>query len=97
MDGTRYDPGRQGNATEPRRLRPRPGQALTMADVRGIWRPSGVAGGVGVFAVVWSISSGDHRAAMHDFSAADELRLIDACRQSDHQANGPPGSQVWGC
>lgn len=79
----------------PRRWRPSRGQALTMDCIRGMWRPSGAVGGAGVFAVVWSTRSGDFWAAVHDFTVADQLRLIDDCRQIDHQANGPEGGQAW--
>ena len=79
-----------------RRFRPRHGEVLTMDCIRGHWRPSGTVAGAGVFAVVWSTRSGDFWAAVHDFCEADQLRLIDACRRVDRQANGYEARQKWG-
>ena len=73
-----------------RRFRPHSGQVLTLANIRGPWRPSGAVAGVGVFAVVWSTYTSDLWAPLHDFAAADQLRLIDACRHLD-QVGGRNG------
>lgn len=70
-----------------RRFHPPRGQLLTMANIRGPWRPSGAVQACGVFAVVWSTWAGDFWAPLHDFMPADQLRLIEACRQLDHDAS----------
>lgn len=72
-----------------RRFLPHRGQKLTMANVRGPWRPSGTVAGAGVFAVVWSTRLGDYWAALHDFAPADQLRLIEACRWLDDATGFP--------
>ena len=77
----------------PRRFLPLRGQLLTLANVRGPWRPSGAVSGAGVFAVVWSTRAGDFWAPLHDFMPADQLRLVEACRWLDREAAGYPG--VW--
>lgn len=79
-----------------RRFCPTRGRAFTIDCIRGLWRPSGSVAGAGVFAVVWTTRSGDFWAPVHDFCAADQLRLVDACRQIDREANGPRGGQAWG-
>jgi hypothetical protein len=79
----------------PRRFFPPRGQSLTLSNVRGPWRPSGTAGGLGVFAVVWSTRMGDFWAPLHDFTPADQLRLIDQCRWLDRYA-GFPGAWADG-
>lgn len=76
------------HGTEPRRFRPYAGRLLTMANIRGPWRPSGSVGGSGIFAVVWESHGGLFWAAMHDFAPADQLRLIEACRRIDIEASG---------
>lgn len=76
---------------EVRRFHPLRGQLLTMANIRGPWRPSGAVNSGGMFAVVWSTSSGDFWAPLHDFAPADQLRLIEACRHTDDHA-GYPGA-----
>ena len=68
-----------------RRFRPARGQALTLANVRGPWRPSGAVAGTGLFAVVWETWHGTFWAALHDFAPADQLRLVEACRQVDRE------------
>ncbi|MBV8500763.1 MAG: hypothetical protein JO006_03500 [Paucibacter sp.] len=70
-----------------RRFYPLRGHLLTLGQIRGPWRPSGAVGCAGVFAVVWSTRRGDYWAPLHDFEAADQLRLIDACRRLDQAAN----------
>lgn len=78
---------RHGGASEgPRRVWPRRGGALTLADVRGPWRPSGAVAAAGVFGVVWSTPGGERWAALHDFEPAAALRLIEACRDADEAA-----------
>lgn len=75
---------------EPRPLRrfwPVPGQLLSIECIRGPWRPTGAVDGCGVFAVRWTTRSGDWWSPLHDFYAADQLRLIEACRWQD-QAQG---------
>jgi hypothetical protein len=72
----------------PRRVYPSRGQPLTMACIRGPWRPSGAAAGAGVFSVVWSTRNGDFWAPLHDFNQLDQLRLIDECRRVDRMAYG---------
>lgn len=68
----------------PRRFYPAPGRRLTLACIRGPWRPSGTVAGMGAFAVVWATSSGaSFWAPLHDFEAIDALRLIEACRSLD--------------
>ena len=92
------DPGRYvalPPAPPPRRFFPPPGHALTIGCIRGPWRPSGTVAGAGVFAVVWSTCKGDFWAPVHDFTAPDQLRLIDACRRLDLQANGPDARSAW--
>lgn len=69
-----------------RRFRPRAGQLLTLANIRGSWRPSGTVAGSGMFAVVWSTWAGTYWAALHDFAPADQLRLIEACRHLERAA-----------
>jgi hypothetical protein len=75
----------------PKRFRAARGGRLTLANVKGPWRPSGTVGGVGVFAVIWSTYSGDFWAPLHDFAPADQLRLVEACRRLDciSQGAGP--------
>lgn len=68
----------------PRRFRPRPGQFLTLSNIRGPWRPSGTVAG----AVVWETHGGGFWAALSDFAPADQLRLIDACRRLDAEQFG---------
>ena len=72
----------------PRRCRPRAGALLTLANVRGPWRPSGAVAGAGVFGVVWTTFTGSWWAPLHDFAPPDQLRLIEACRQLDVEAFG---------
>ena len=72
-----------------RRLMPMRGRLLTLANIGGDWRPSGTAGGVGVFCVVWSTYGGEFWAALHDFDQATRLRLLDECRQRDRDAGFP--------
>lgn len=79
----------QASHGAPRRFMPRPGQALTLDNVRGPWLPSGTVNCCGMFAVVWSTRSGDFWAPLHDFAPVDQLRLIDACRQLDRFAGHP--------
>jgi hypothetical protein len=74
----------------PRRFRPRFGHFLTMANVRGPWRPSGAVGGAGVFAIIWEAHSGPFWAPLHDFDAPTQLRLIDACLRLDDEQFGRP-------
>lgn len=76
---------------EVRRFHPLRGQPLTMANIRGPWRPSGAANACGMFAVVWSTWGGEFWAPLHDFAPADQLRLIEACRHVDDHA-GYPGA-----
>jgi hypothetical protein len=83
-------------APEMRRFVPSRGQALTMGNIRGPWRPSGAVAGAGVFAVVWSTYAGDFWAPLHDFAPADQLRLIEACRRLDRQL-GLAGAWREGC
>lgn len=71
-----------------RRFRPRAGRLLTMANIRGPWRPSGTVAGSGLFAVVWSTCAGSYWAALHDFTPADQLRLIEAGRSLDVEQFG---------
>lgn len=71
-----------------RRFRPRAGRLLTMANIRGPWRPSGTVAGVGTFAVIWSTWAGDFWAPLHDFAPADQLRLIEAGRSLDVEQFG---------
>ena len=70
----------------PRRFVPLRGQALTMANIRGAWRPSGSVAACGMFAIVWSVAGGEFWAPLHDFAPADQRRLIDACRHKDLHA-----------
>ena len=70
----------------PTRYLPRRGEHLTLADVRGPWRPSGSVAACGMFAVVWSAPRGDFWAPLHDFAPADQLWLIAACRHLDRVA-----------
>jgi len=72
----------------PRRFRPHAGRLLTMANIRGPWRPSGTVAGAGIWAVVWEARSGTFWAALADFSPADQLRLIEACRRLDAEQFG---------
>lgn len=85
---------RQHLEGEPRRFRPRAGHPLTLDNIRGPWRPSGTVAGASVFAVVWTTRRGDFWAALHDFQPADQLRLVEACRNLDREA-GFPGA--WPC
>lgn len=73
----------------PRRFLPAPGQQLTLANIRGPWRPSGAVAGMGVFAVVWDTGRGSFWAPLHDFAAADQLRLVEDCRRLTLEADGP--------
>jgi hypothetical protein len=77
---------RQPGLAPPRRLLPPRGRSLTLANIRGPWRPSGAVDGCGVFAVLWSTASGQFWAPLHDFAPADQLRLIEDCRQLDRIA-----------
>lgn len=79
----------------PRRFVPLRGRLLTLNNVRDPWRPSGAVAGAGVFAVVWTTQSGDIWAPLHDFAAADQLRLVEACRHADREA-GYPGAWLEG-
>lgn len=80
---------RAASVAQPRRFIPRAG-LLPLSAIRGPWRPSGVVGGVGVFAIVWATPSGGWWAALHDFEPAAQRRLIEACRLIDQQAGGRP-------
>jgi hypothetical protein len=73
------------------RFHPLRGQLLTIANIRGPWRPSGAVNACGMFAVVWSTRGGEFWAPLHDFALADQLRLIEACRHVDDHA-GYPGA-----
>jgi hypothetical protein len=44
-----------------------------------------------VFAVVWTTHAGDFWAALHDFEQSAQRRLLEVCRQHDHDANGSAG------
>jgi hypothetical protein len=81
----------------PRRFYPRAGRRLSVHNVRGEWRPSGTAAGVGVFAVVWSTPSGAWWAPLHDFEPAAQLHFIAACAELDQEADGRgiASGQVW--
>ena len=79
----------------PRRFLPLRGHLLTLANIRGPWRPSGSVAGVGVFAVVWETWRGSFWPPLHDFSAPDVLRLVEACRRLEHEAGLPGASQDW--
>lgn len=72
-----------------RRFVPLRGQRLTMAQIRGPWRPSAAVAGAGVFAVVWEMRTCTFWAPLHDFTPSDQLRLIEACRWADRQAGFP--------
>lgn len=86
-----------GPAREPRRFRAPAGQQLTLDNVRGPWRASAAVGGAGVFCVVWTTRVGDFYAPLSDFAAPDVLRLVEACRHVDQEANGPGTSlRTWG-
>ena len=74
---------------------PRYGQRLNLSNIRGPWRPSGTVAGAGLFAIVWTTYHGDFWAPLHDFAPADQLRLVEACRQIDREA-GYPGAQLDG-
>jgi len=74
-----------------RRFVPIRGQLLTMAQIRGPWRPSAAVAGAGVFSVVWEMRTCTFWAPLHDFTPSDQLRLIEACRWADRQA-GYPGA-----
>jgi hypothetical protein len=87
--GRRFTGQRPGpQEAAPRRFSPPCSGYLTIDQVRGLWRPSGAVGGVGVFAVVWETRSGTFWAALHDFCPADQLRLIEACRFMDRDIAG---------
>ena len=64
------------------RLRPPPGRQLALSDITGMWRPTCSIEACGVFAVAWETPAGQRWAPLHDFCVGDQLRLIDACRQS---------------
>lgn len=68
------------------RFYPPRSQLLTLSNIRGPWRPSGTVDACGMFAVVWSTWAGDFWAPLHDFMPADQLRLIEACKQLDLDA-----------
>ena len=72
----------------PRRFRPRAGTLLTLANIRGSWRPSGTTAGGGMFTVLWTAFTGSWWAPLHDFEPADQLRLIDECRRADAEQFG---------
>jgi hypothetical protein len=74
--------------TQPaRRVVPSRGRLLTLSDVRAeLWRPSGTAGGNGVFSVVWTENDRRHCwAALHDFEPATQLQMINSCRLVDRK------------
>jgi hypothetical protein len=71
-----------------RRFRPARGAALTMDAIRGPWRPTSAVACAGVFAVRWETRAATFWAPLHDFAPADQLRLIEACRWADQNANG---------
>ena len=79
----------------PRRFVPARRQRLTLANIRGPWRPSGAVGGAGLFAVVWSTRFGTFWSALHDFTREDQLHLIEQCRWIDCSA-GYPGARPDG-
>lgn len=83
MSPARYP---NGEPAPPRRFVPLRGQHLTLASIRGPWRPSGAVGGSGMFAVVWSTRTATFWAPLHDFEPADQLRLIESCRWQDRNA-----------
>lgn len=70
----------------PRRFFPLRGQLLTVANIRGPWRPSGTVAGTCGFAVVWSTRAGTFWAPLHDFAPAEQLRLVEDCRHLDRIA-----------
>jgi hypothetical protein len=72
----------------PRRFVPPRGQRLTLANIRGDWRPTGTVAGAGVWAVVWDTFSGSFWAPLTDFAQVDQLRLIEACRRIDQEQFG---------
>lgn len=74
-----------------RRFRPANGMKLTLAAIRGPWRPSGTVAGAGVFAVTWASRTMNCWAALHDFSQDAQLRLIEECSWLDRAAGGHHG------
>jgi hypothetical protein len=73
----------------PRRFWPNAGTRLTIANIRGPWRPSGAVAACGVFAVVWSTGYSQLWAPLHDFEPIDQLRLIEMCRRLDGNVQTP--------
>lgn len=83
--GKRFEmPATSEHTFQMRRIQSASGNALTIRDIEGDWRPSGAVDGVGVFAVVWGTLYRGCWAALHDFAAADQLTLIDQCRWLEH-------------
>ena len=70
----------------PQRFHPPRGHYLTMANIRGPWRPSGAVAGAGLFAIVWTTYRGSFWAALHDFEPSAQLRLIEECQRLDRIA-----------
>lgn len=96
MNYVRKHQGRPVTPNRPlQRFVPVQGRLLTMANIRGPWRPSGAVAGAGVFAVIWSTRVGEYWAPLHDFEPADQLRLIESCRWADRHA-GYPGAWPGG-
>jgi hypothetical protein len=54
-----------------------------MACLCGPWHSSGTVEGACLFAVVWSTHSDDRWEPLHDFTPADQLRLIEMGRALD--------------
>ncbi len=79
----------------PVRFWPVAGRQLSLANVRGPWRPSGAVAGAGLFAIVWSTRGGSFWAPLHDFELAAQQQLIAACRHEDQRA-GYPGAWPQG-
>ncbi len=73
----------------PRRFWPAAGTLLTIANIRGPWRPSGAVAGCCVFAVVWSTGYSQLWAPLHDFCPASQLHLIEMCRRMECDARTP--------
>ena len=71
-----------------RRFRTASGMKLTLAAIRGPWRPSGTVAGAGVFAVTWAVRTMNFWAPLHDFTTDTQLRLIEECAWLDRVAGG---------
>jgi ribose 1,5-bisphosphokinase PhnN len=76
-----------GDAERPvRRFKRLRGEPLSYDHIQGHWRASAAIEGAGFFAVVWEAHGVTYWAALHDFVAETQCRLIRECERADRDA-----------